>query len=303
MERIFGADIDDLIPTEDFRRLIRRLDRGAQSKGSTEGFLRAASGAAVPVLLSASRFYSEGQAIIGLVVTDITDRKEAERSRQELSRRIINAQEQERQRVARDLHDSVNQLLASAKYRLSSAGTEDGDPSTPRQLGQVRDLIEKAILEIRSISRNLRPSELDDLGLVVALRSLTQDFQSRSGIEVRFKSVMTGCTSPLLGEVEMALYRIVQEALTNVEKHSQASRAEILLTCTQSHAVLTVHDNGKGLSSRAASGRKGWGLRNMNERARLLSGTFEVKSLSDKGTSVYASIPFGSGEAGHPKAA
>src|SRR5262245_15511930 len=120
MEKIFGASVLDLIQSDDLPRLIRRLSKRERTDRSIEATLRAADGGRVPVLLSACRFESEGQETVALVITDIAARKEAERVRRELSRATINAQERERQRVARELHDSVNQLLASAKYRLAS---------------------------------------------------------------------------------------------------------------------------------------------------------------------------------------
>ena len=96
------------------------------------------------------------------------------------------------------------------------------------------------------------------------------------------------------GEMDVTLYRIAQEALNNVEKHSRASRAELILTCTHSHALLIIYDNGRGFQRLAARSRKpGWGLENMNERARLLGGSFEIKSLVEKGTKISVSIPFG----------
>jgi PAS domain S-box-containing protein len=302
MEKVFGASLHDLVHSDDLQHLIRRVQKGAQTKGTIEASLRAADGTRLPVLLSAARFYSEGQTAVGLVVTDIADRKEAERARQELSRRIINAQEQERQRVARDLHDSVNQILASAKYRLNSISAQERDSPKNGDLRQVRELIEKAIGEVRFISRNLRPSELDDLGLLAALRSLTHDFHTRCGIAVQVKSQMKSLPAPLQGEVDLTLYRIAQEALNNVEKHSRASRAELILACTSSHVLLTIYDNGRGFRRQAAAGRKaGWGLENMNERAQLLGGKLAVKSLLEKGTKIFVSIPFGQHSQSKPR--
>jgi PAS domain S-box-containing protein len=295
MEKIFGASFYDLFQSDGVERLIQQVQKGVQARGSIEAILCAADGTRAPVLVSAARFYSEGQAATGLVVTDITERKEIERVRQELSRRIINAQEQERQRVARDLHDSVNQLLASALFRLKAVVRGNRQSSNR----QVLDLVERAVGEVKLISRNLRPSELDDLGLLAALRSLSQEFGKRYGIAVHFTSKKWAEPSPLPAEIEMTLYRIVQEALNNVEKHSRAARVRIVLNCSPSLVWLTIHDNGKGFKPQRGSGRKaGWGLQNMNERAQLLGGTFDVKSRLRQGTAISVRIPFGKGPPG-----
>jgi PAS domain S-box-containing protein len=292
MEKIFGAAIFELIQSDELPRLIRRLKKGAKIQGSIEAVLRAANGSRVPVLLSACRFQSEDHEAVGLVVTDITARKEAERVRRELSRGIINAQEQERQRVARELHDGVNQLLASAKYRLGSITQKRSGPYG-EDIRQVGELVEKAIGEVRLISRNLRPSELDDLGLIAALRSLTHEFGRRSGMTARFKSATASCPSHMPKEVEMTLYRIAQEALNNVEKHSRAVRVELALSCNRTQALLTIYDNGRGFSRRGISGVSGWGLQNMNERAALLGGKFEALSVLKRGTKIMVRLPFG----------
>jgi two-component system NarL family sensor kinase len=224
---------------------------------------------------------------------DITDQMEAERARQELSRSIINAQERERQRVARDLHDSVNQLLASAKYRLGSISVHQANEGIHENLHQVRDLVERAITEVRAISRNLRPSELDDLGLMAALRSLTHEFQKRTGIRSQFSSETAACPPHMPKEVEMTVYRIAQEALNNVEKHSRAHRMSMSMGCAGTHVLLTIRDNGKGFTPQFASSKKsGWGLENMAERASLLGGRLEIISSLKKGTRVSVRIPF-----------
>jgi two-component system sensor histidine kinase UhpB len=236
--------------------------------------------------------YHKATRMIG-AMRDITEQMEAETARQELSRNIINAQEQERQRVARDLHDSVNQLLASAKYRLSSIGAHEGPEPDRASLEQVRELVERAIIEVRTISRNLRPSELDDLGLIAALRSLTHEFQKRTGIRSQFKCDSVACPKEMPKEVEMTLYRIAQEALNNVEKHSRAAQMGMTLNCARTHVLLAISDNGRGFKPRTTGGGKsGWGLENMTERAGLLGGNVEIAS-SKKGTKIAVRLPFG----------
>jgi PAS domain S-box-containing protein len=282
LEKVLGTSIFGWVHSPEFRPLLHALQKGQRERGSMEAVLRTANKSEVPVLLSASRYSSEGRAAVCLVVTDITERKNVERVRRELSRSILNAQEGERQRVARDLHDGVNQLLSSAKFRLNPS-------SSHAELNQARELIEKAISEVRLISRNLRPSELDDIGLPAALRSLAHDFEKRSGIGTRVRS-RAGRSLPV--EVDMALYRIAQEALNNVEKHSGATRAEVSLACSDYKAHLTVRDNGSGFASNFnPETERGWGLKNMRERAALLGGNLALSSVPAKGTRISISIP------------
>ena len=288
LEKIFGTPIDSWIPSPDFRVLLKALQAGVKQRSTFEATLRAADLTEVPVLLSAGRFISDGKTAVSLVVTDITERKLAERARRELSRRILNVQEAERKRVARELHDGITQLLSAAKYRLNLSARQNAS-ATQKSLEQVRQLLAKAITEVRLISRNLRPSELDDLGLPAALRSLAHEFQTRYRIPVQCRC---GIQDRLPSEVEMALYRIAQEALTNVVKHARATQVELAVAGGHSQASLTVRDNGKGLPSHERSRPGvGWGLKNMRERASLLGGSFSVSTAPGNGTALFVNIP------------
>ena len=291
MEKVFGASIFDFVNAPGFPALVKRLEKGAAANGVLEGELRAADGTAMPVRLSASRFHSEGIPMISVVLADMTAQKEAQKASQELSRKIINAQEQERQRVARDLHDSVNQLLSTAKYRLGSLVARNAGRNGTKDLHLVRNVIEKALGEVRTISRNLRPSELDDLGLVAALRSLIREFGERSGISARFTDDPPDCLVQISKEVELSIYRIAQEALNNVEKHANAAHVAVSLSCPRNtQVVLIVRDDGKGFALEERKGA-GSGLQNMTERAALLRGTVEVESARRKGAKITARIP------------
>ncbi len=289
LEKIFGASIYDFVPSDNFRRLVTRLQKGQQRRGSVEAVLHAANGVRVPVALSGSRFQADGRAAVGLVVTDITVRKEAERVRQELSRNILNAQESERQRVARDLHDGVNQLLTSAKYRLYTISRKSNGMAGGG-MGEVVKLLGRAINEVRLISRNLRPSELDELGLGAALRALALEFQKRSGVAVRFKNWRQFERLRLLKDIEMTLYRIVQESLNNVERHSEAARVELAVNATGGGLILNIRDDGRGFRP---DERRGSGLQNMAERAAMLRGWLEVSSTPGRGTKISVGIPLG----------
>lgn len=288
LERIMGTSIFEWVRSPEFRQLVGALNQGRRRRASLESLLRTGDGAETPVLLSASCFESDGKRAIGLLLTDISERKEAERARHELSRRILNAQELERQRVARDLHDGVNQLLSSAKYRLNNC-RHQSQAQSRESVHQVLRLVEKAIAEVRLISHNLRPSELDDLGLAAALRTLACEFEAQNGIHTRFEGHSMGA---LPAELELALYRIAQEALNNVANHAQATRAELALVSSPSHARLSIRDNGKGLPRNLTSRHhRGWGLKNMKARASLLGGSFSLEPARNGGTCVSVSIP------------
>ena len=293
LHNIIGQSIFKLIPSAEFRRLLQQLQRGERNRSSLEAILRTSTGTEVPILLAACRFDSDGKTSIGLVVTDITQRKEIERARHEISRRILNAQELERQRVARDLHDGVNQLLSSTKYRLSNC-SQQCSGELQKNLSMALHLVEKAIAEVRVISRNLRPSELDDLGLPAALRSLVQEFEKQNGICVRFEG---NGYAQLPAEVDLALYRITQEALNNIANHSKATRADVALGAIESRVVLTIRDNGRGLPKSSAN-QKGWGLKNMRARASLLGGTFAIQAAAGGGTRVEVTMPVANGSKG-----
>jgi PAS domain S-box-containing protein len=239
----------------------------------------------------------EDPAVSAIVVNfrDITDRKVADEMLRELPIRIINAQESERRRVARDLHDSVNQILSSVKFRLE--GVEE---RTQRKEKALRDVVasakaslEKAMHEVRRISQNLRPSELDDLGVIPAVRSMCEEFEEMAKVDVDLKFLRF--PKKLSPEIEVTLYRIIQEALSNVAKHAEATR--LVIRCEKDHSRLTlkIKDNGKGFDQHdlAAhpSKNSGMGLLNMKERAAYVGGTVSVHSSLKGGMEIDVQLP------------
>lgn len=241
---------------------------------------------------------------------DIAARKKAEEALQEFPRRIIEAQEAERQRVAQELHDSVTQILLSAKYRLNWMLEQIGDrKKSDRKIAvSVRELLEMATEEVRAISRNLRPPELDDLGLLAATRSICTGLGEWTGIE--FDLQFADLPKRLPAGTELNLYRIVQESLNNVRKHAKASQVEIRLGRKDSFLELMIRDNGSGFDASATTsariGGGGFGMISMRERARCLNGIFEVKSVPGAGTEIVVRIPLQdsakSGKPGEKKA-
>ncbi|MEO5804083.1 MAG: PAS domain S-box protein [Verrucomicrobiota bacterium] len=231
--------------------------------------------------------------LIGSMV-DVTAQNKAEAAKREISKKILQAQEQERQRVARELHDGVNQLLSSSAYRLNSLEQQISkrDVSLAEKVVEAKDLVEKAMTEVRLISRNLRPSELDDLGLNAALRSLCLDFQERSGLQVKTTCDDFGRT--LSANVEMTIYRIAQEALNNVEKHAHAKNVHLSLKRESDASIrLKIRDDGLGFDPLIVrkGAKSGWGLDNMRERALLFHGNITLESAPRKGTEVQLDIP------------
>jgi signal transduction histidine kinase len=214
----------------------------------------------------------------------------------ELPRLILHAQEAERRRVARELHDSVNQLLSSVKFRIQSVAArlpKDADGLLQSEVEKTGALLDKAMLEVRRISRNLRPSELDDLGLVPALRSLCAEFGERTGLAVELTCPDTSEKFPT--EIELSIYRIAQEALANVEKHAGAHRVTVELASDDARLCLRLRDDGCGFELNAlgpAAGRNGrMGLMDIEERVRLVGGTCAIKSAPAAGTEVAVALP------------
>ena len=227
---------------------------------------------------------------------DITDRRVAEEMLRQLPIRIINAQEMERRRVARDLHDSVNQILSSVKFRMESVEEKVHRKDDPLRIevANAKLSLEKAMQEVRRISRNLRPSELDDLGVIPAVRSMCEEFKEVTKIEVDLRfSRLPETLSP---EIEVTMYRIIQEALNNAAKHSEATRLSIYCTKVRSSLTIRIKDNGKGFDQhdRAMNfpGRSGMGLLNMKERAAFIGGTVSIRTSPKKGMEIKVQLPF-----------
>ena len=228
------------------------------------------------------------------LLLNIRERRLADTKLKALTQRVFDAQEEERGRVARELHDGISQTLVGIRYALDVTRRQLGlnKREVPKTLDQGIEGLASAIQEIRSISRDLRPGVLDDLGLGPALKTLTDDFTARTGMTSEFSTVVF--RNRLDADAKIALYRIAQEALTNIERHADASHVKLSLRGDRRGAILTISDNGQGLEEgrkqAETSPRGGIGLRNMQERMEQLNGTFTVTSGS-KGTTVQARAP------------
>nr|WP_319948425.1 cache domain-containing protein [uncultured Shimia sp.] len=222
---------------------------------------------------------------------NIRERRLADAKLKELTQRVFDAQEEERGRVARELHDGISQLLVGVRYALDSARRRfiAGDTRASETLDKGIDHLSGAIQEVRRISRDLRPGVLDDLGLGPALKALTEDFGIRTGIETQFNTVVF--RNRLDQNAKIALYRIAQEALTNIERHANATKVSIDVRGHTKGATLRIADDGQGIEPDASSHPgSGLGLRNMQERVEQLDGTLKIVS-SRSGTVIVVQVP------------
>ena len=238
---------------------------------------------------------------LGGLALNLKDHRVSSDKLRRLARRVVHSQEEERLRVARELHDGVVQVLASSKFLLETAQLQLADPAigvaaAPRQaLDQGLVRLGGALVEIRRVSHGLRPALLDDLGLAPALALLVEQMNEHSGGGIRFACEEAPAALPL--ELGTALFRIAQEALQNVRTHAQASEVDVVLRCDRGTVNLLVIDNGNGFDTQRvfADGKRGIGLRNMRERAAGLGGTMSITS-SRAGTRIDASLPLPAAE-------
>lgn len=245
----------------------------------------------VDLLRPGQRFVESG----GIEVTELTrtfnemlDRLESER--RDSGQRALRAQEAERLRIARGLHDEVGQVLTGVLLQLDSLASAD-EAGRRRDVEETKHAVRQALEEVRRIARELRPEMLEHLGLVSALTELSRRFGEQSGIRVE-RHFAEGLP-PLSDEAEIAVYRIAQESLTNVARHANASRVELMLEPGVGSVVLRVIDDGRGLRDAAGSQNGHTGLRGMRERALLVGGALAIKRSHEGGVEIRLEVPAG----------
>jgi signal transduction histidine kinase len=210
----------------------------------------------------------------------------SERVASDALRRVVGAQELERQRLARELHDETGQALTSILLKLKSFEDLGDLSSVVDAMGELRELVVTTLQDVRRLAVELRPKALDDFGLVPAIERLVGTFREQTGIEVDLESGLGKDRLPR--EIETTLYRITQEALTNVVKHAQAKRVSIVLTRRDGSVAAVIEDDGRGIAEAAGDGL---GLLGMRERIALVDGRLEVESSPGSGTTLSFEVP------------
>jgi PAS domain S-box-containing protein len=225
------------------------------------------------------------------IVADITERKLAEEVLASVSRRLIEAQEQERTRIARELHDDIGQRLALLTIELEQL--QQNSPDLPAEvrsrMGELRKQSSEIATDIQSLSHELHSSRLEYVGIAAAMRGFCQDFRKQQKVEIDFK--VHDLPSPLSPDIALCRFRVLQEALHNSAKHSGVRRFEVQLWGMSGEIHLTVSDSGSGFNREAAKVSRGLGLISMEERLKLLDGTFSIESQPKRGTRIHAYVP------------
>jgi PAS domain S-box-containing protein len=238
-------------------------------------------------------FDAEGKMlrVIGMVA-DVTDIKQAEEALSEMTRKLIEAQERERARIGRELHDDINQRLAMLGIELERL---QHDPSEiQKRLKELREQTNEISNDVQALSHELHASKLEYLGFVAGMRSWCREFGERQGMEINFK---TDVGSRIPAEIGLTLFRISQEALHNAVKHSGVKGIKVQLLEHSNEIHLTISDAGKGFDTEAVKQGRGLGLTSMQERVRLVNGAITIESKLGEGTTIHVHVPFDSEEA------
>jgi len=306
VERVFGYGPEELIG-QSVEILLPEHLRGAHVHQRSDYFgnaqvrpmglglelvARCKDGRDLPVEISLSPVQTTEGALVIAMIRDITERKQAEESLYRLSARLISAQEEERSRIARELHDDFNQRLALLAIDLERFrdGPPDSQESLLDGLASVLRQTKELSSDIHRLSHQLHPSILDHLGLVAATRSLCKEISDQHAIHIEL--VHHGVPRSLPGDVALCLYRIVQEALRNVIKHSGAESARVEITGTADRLELQISDDGTGFDPESARTRRGLGLLSMRERLRLVNGRISFMRIEPTGTRIEVRLPF-----------
>jgi PAS domain S-box-containing protein len=283
-----------LFPEEEC--VILRTLRTGEAVHADDQVLWRANGTSFPVEYW-SHQQRRGQEIVGAVVAfiDITERKAAEAALASVGQRLIEAQEQERTRIARELHDDLSQRLALLTIELERLleASRDLSPETRSRIGELRNRSAEIASDVQSLSHELHSSKLEYLGMAPAMRSLCHELSRQQRVEIVFSHDDIPSTVPK--DIALCLFRVLQEALQNAVKHSGVTRFDVELRYASDAINLSVRDSGSGFDPEDALKARGLGLISMTERMKLVGGRISIDSQPQHGTAIRASVPFGKG--------
>jgi two-component system NarL family sensor kinase len=297
LEQVTGSSFRRFLSEGDRAMLRPLMKRVAQSGAKIQVLLKVSDGSQLPAQISLRPLARNGinRATIGMVVTDLTESRRTEELLRALTHRVVQVQEAERGRVALELHDNITQLLCAVLFRSQALADNLAGRAGParREAVKLREMLGQAAGEVERITRNLRPGALDQLGLVDALRDTSREFANRTGASVKLTCVELVARLP--ADTELTLYRILQEALQNVERHACARHVTVCLSLAGAFVQLAITDDGIGFDATHHAARrkaKGvLGLLGMHERATSVDGVLTVKSGRRAGTKIEVRIP------------
>ena len=268
---------------------------------STVLFALRADGAEFPIEASISKAGAGDERLYTVILRDVTLRKAAEEELRhsqmelrELSAQVLQSREDEKTRIARELHDELGQQLTALKMDLAwsrALVTGDGRHELAEKLARMDATLDSTVAATRRISSDLRPLMLDDLGLADAAEWLVEDFEQRSGIVCEFALEDAEALSSLEPATATALYRMLQESLTNVARHSRAGHTQVALRIVGGEVVLTIEDDGRGITPDDRSKTRSFGLKGLRERAHYLGGLATIEPAGGRGTRVDVRVP------------
>jgi PAS domain S-box-containing protein len=300
-DRVLGRAREAVFPPE-VARAFRASDEQVVATGAPLAFLERIDVGGVTRWFHTVKFPLRDAAghiqAVGGISLDVTDRRQAEEAARQsaerleaVSRRLVQVQEEERRRLALELHDDVGQLLTSLKFAVEAAAAAPPAEAAAK-MNEARALIDEALTRVRDLSSDLRPALLDHLGLLPAVRGLIDRYAAGTGVRVSFHHA--GLDGRLPPDLETAAYRVVQEALTNVARHAGVKEAAVRLWVDAGRLQVQVEDQGAGFAPDAvlAAGRSN-GLPGMRERVMLLGGRLVIESAPGDGTHLLAELPLG----------
>jgi len=298
-EQLVGRSVYSLLhpDTHDaLRTQIQHAIEGGAAPAVVTGAVVRFDGQTREVEIASAALPDHGRTVVQMVITDITQRQRHEREQarhrrelRQLSASVVQAREEERRRIARELHDELGQRLTALKMELSSLGSAAARPPPEARVTGMLEMIDDTVAAVRRIAADLRPMMLDDLGLNAAIEWLARDAARRMDVEI---TVRLGEEDPPLAEAAaIAVYRMVQEALTNVARHAHATDVGIEMRQQGGELVLTVRDNGVGFSERSLQHDGRYGLLGIRERAHMLGGRLEVDNPPGGGGRLTVRLP------------